>query len=510
MKQSRYFPGQISFSLPDYASWLLIIVVSCIAVLFFHHFQFQSPYITSNDGFYHIKFSYLLRTEGFISTFKWADFSIWKYLFSDKDFLYHLYLIPFTYIENLEEGIKIATVILAAAVTISFFKIMELNKINGASFWFFVLMLSSTYFLFRINSPRPQSLSVLLALWTIHCIINNHRYRLALLSFLYCTAYTASFLPCIFSLIASIYRYYFADEVEWKTPLASFMGFLVGMTFHPYFPDNWHFLWIQNFYIFFLQNTDVGKVMASELHPMNTRDVIYFNALIVLTLVAAFITAMSWPQKIDIKTGIIFCISLPLLILTAHSKRFTEYSIPCSLLFAGFFFNNYLSGTNLATIKNYIFMRPKRSSSVIFFTLIVVVFSSFITVSSLAKQYDVKESQYKAAALYLSSSVPKDEVIFTCDWDDAPELWFYNSNNRYLVFLDPSFMYYMSSDLYRKWNSVAQGALGASTYNVLKNDFKIQYGVCTADYSRLYRIMRQDPKIDIVHESANVFVFRLK
>ena len=51
------------------------------------------------DGYYHIKMAYLYRT-GEVGAagakFHWTRESTWNGSFSDKDFLFHIYLIPFT------------------------------------------------------------------------------------------------------------------------------------------------------------------------------------------------------------------------------------------------------------------------------------------------------------------------------------------------------------------------------------------------------------------------------
>src|SRR5688500_223854 len=57
--------------------------------------QFATPDMPDNDGFYHIKFAQLIRTEGLKPDFPWLPLSILNPdEFYDHHFLFHVALIP--------------------------------------------------------------------------------------------------------------------------------------------------------------------------------------------------------------------------------------------------------------------------------------------------------------------------------------------------------------------------------------------------------------------------------
>ncbi|MCK5428507.1 MAG: hypothetical protein KAI94_03500, partial [Anaerolineales bacterium] len=69
-----------------------IVIVGFLALV-----QFSTPDLAGNDGYYHIKFAYLMRTEGLQPDFPWLPLTILNAReFSDHHFLYHIALIPFT------------------------------------------------------------------------------------------------------------------------------------------------------------------------------------------------------------------------------------------------------------------------------------------------------------------------------------------------------------------------------------------------------------------------------
>lgn len=123
------------------------------------------------------------------------------------------------------------------------------------------------------------------------------------------------------------------------------------------------------------------------------------------------------------------------------------------------------------------------------------------------------EKQWVANSVLFSRLVremtSQNELIFTCDWDDPPHLFFENEKNRYFVFLDPNFMARWKPALWERWRSLVAGKFGTDSYSVLRYDFGVRYGVCTNDYKDLRSIISEDENISIIYQDGAVFVFRL-
>lgn len=485
-----------------------IALVFVCSLSVFYHYQSLSPFIPGTDGYYHIKFAYLMRTEGFLEVFRWASMSIWSETFYDKEFLYHVYLIPFTYFQDLAYGAKTGTAILAAISTTSFFAILRLNRIQFSSLWWLFLMCGGAYFLYRNNVPRPQVMSIILALWSIHFILNRKRIALFVLGVVYAFSYTAYFLPVVFSCIVSGYLFVLEDELDWKTPAVTVAAMLVGMLIHPYFPNNFTYLYLQNFYVLWMSaQSKVNLRMGNEFGPMTTRQLLGGNAAVCIAYISVFFLSLYRPQKVSKTVRSLFFLSLAVILLTFHTKRFTEYSIPITLMFCGFFFHHYFVDLDL---KKY--WAEERSITLgwigaIALLLVSLGIGSYIGTS---QQFKVTGPRHKGAALFLKKHTQKDEVVFTCDWDDGPELLFFNHKSRYLVFLDPNFMYFWKPKLWVKWDKLAHGRFRTKTYNILKNDFKVRYGVCTREFWQLRNQINRDKRIRIVYQDKETYVFKLK
>ena len=48
-------------------------------------------------------------------------------------------------------------------------------------------------------------------------------------------------------------------------------------------------------------------------------------------------------------------------------------------------------------------------------------------------------------------------MIFNTDWDDFPMLYYYNPNNRYIVGLDPTYLYDSDRQLWKLYERITLG-----------------------------------------------------
>ena len=480
------------------------IAVFTTAALFFAFYQFQSQYVDT-DGYYHSKIAYVMCEQGFLSNFKWAHLSTWRAHFSDKEFLYHVYLMPFVWLfKEPMFGAKVATVMLAAGVATSFYAILRINQIKFAWLWLLLLFFSGGYFLYRVNVARPQVLSIIFVLWSIHFIINRKLIHLAVLCFLYTYSYTAYHLPVMFATGIYLYQLIFEKENDWKTPAVTLGAMLAGMLLSPFFPDNARMFFMQNVYIPWMAGgSGLNLHMGGEFGPMDTRSAVLVNTAVILSFIAAFFTALHSPVKWDRKTISIFLVSLLLILFTALSKRFAEYSVPVTLLFCAFFFSPYLEKLQMIQdLRKGMFIGAAG-------VLILIALAVNSYNSTVGEFRGLGAPSMESCAKYLLEHTEDDELVYTGDWDDAPELFYFNHKNRYLVFLDPNFMYYWNEEVWKQWDALSNGRLGDKTYNALKDDFKVRYGVATNNFQDLRRIIERDERMDIVHEGNGAFVFKL-
>jgi len=491
--------------------------VSIFSFCYFYKLQFVSKFYTETDGFFHIKFAYLTRLNGIMHDFKWAQFSIWKDHFYDKEFLFHYLLQIFTF-GDLEFGAKLAAVTFATIIVLTFYIILCSEKIKLPVLWTMLLFISSSFFLYRINVCRPQILSITLSLICVVLIFKQKPIALLILSIIYNLSYTAGFIVIIYALIFVVSKFILTfaqnktlqqpQKVDYWIILAATIGTIVGLLIHPNFPNNIYGFYVQNIHVLITAwGSSAHELhLGGEFYPMDTRVLFKLNTLPILTMLTIMFLGLFNYLKLSFKSFFIFILSICFFILTLLTKRFTEYWIPYSLLAFTMIINDSFD----LTLNK--FLTKKYLSKLITLSLIILIsyIASFKYIyNNLYSEFNAKESRYKNAALWIKDNIAKDEIIYTCDWDDAPDLFFYNENNRYMVFLDPHFMYDWESFMWYYWDNLSNGNID-DIRTAFLYDFKTKYGYCTNNFGSLISKITAHPEYaKILYSDAHGVVFEI-
>jgi hypothetical protein len=490
--------------------WLewLGVFLFCAAVC--AYFQFLTPYLPEEDGYYHIKFAWLLRHHGFFRQgFPWSYFSLWRDGFSDGSVVFHLLLIPFTF-GGLVLGAKLAAVLFSALAFSSFFAVLTLNRVRGRFYWFWLLLAGGGFFWWRLLVPRPQVLSATLLLWSLHFLINGKRKGFAALSFLYPLSYVAAFLPQVFAAIRWAYLKFVARRSDGGVLAAGLVAFVMAMIVHPYFPKNLLFFYVQNFYVMFLGLTHgVNLYLANELMPLDTRQFVVGNLPLIANLLALAYVAMHRRHPLSERTRILFPIALVVVLLTCASKRFLEYSVPVTALFCAFLFTDVCEGYGEAEfIKDY----GNAGKIAAFAWLVAMGAATGVEASMVRRDFARTEPpRFEELARALAAKAPPGELVYTCDWDEPPELLFFADQYRYPVIMDPTFMYYWNPAVWKQWSDVANGRLTADeTRRTLIETFRARFGVCGWKFGALKGLMAGDARFTILAENKQGFVFEVR
>jgi hypothetical protein len=475
---------------------LELAAVLCLSFTYFYIYQFASTHLCGTDPYYHIKFAYLTRTEGIITDFHWAQFSLWKEHFFDKEFLYHLYLALFTY-GDLITGAKWATLVMGCAIFTSFFTVLKINGVRYRWLWWILLCSSGGYLLFRINVTRPQTLSVLLLIIGLHFLINERYWIVGLLSFIYSLSYTGHYqyvgLTFIYMLVIGLKD----RRWPWRNFAWAGGGMLLGWLVHPNFPHNIRGFFVQNVMVIFHQlHQQVDLHMGGELGSMTTRSMLNVCSSTIIPLWLVFTIALAKRYKADARTMFLFAASTVYLVLAMITKRFGEYWIPVSALFVAFYF----SGLPRQMTLGYWWQKHRWA-----FWTAAAVLAVGLPVMFVRSHWDTYrqlnrcgESHYAPSARWVAEHVPAGETVLTCDWDDAPYLFFYAHEQNYTVFLDPTFMYFWKPSLWKRWDKLTH-AKDRRPLQTLLHYFGVRYVYCTGDFKAFKKQLRRTPGAELVY-----------
>jgi hypothetical protein len=309
--------------------------------------------------------------------------------------------------------------------------------------------------------------------------------------------------------VVAVQRSIAERRLEWRTPLAALAGMAAGMLLNPYFPHNLRMFWLQNFVVPWMAVQEkVDLRMAVEFLPPGWRDLLLMHAAVAVPVLVALVVAVARPRRVSRRTVGLLLISLALFVLTLRMQRFVEYSVPLTLFFVASFFSDRLGGFDPGEAWRAGGVR--RTRLVVAVALVLGALAAFHvrTYLDTAPRFRAAMPRFEEAGSYLARETAPGEVVFTCDWDDTPELFYFNHHNRYVVFLDPTFLYFHDPAYWRRWRVVADGQAGGRTHELLAEEFR--FGVCTQDYERLRWIVERDPRLTLVLDSPGAYLFRVE
>jgi len=471
--------------------------------------QYSTPNMPDNDGFYHIKLAWLMRTEGLKPDFKWLPLTILNQNeFYDHHFLFHVALIPFTFFGDLRIGAKLASVVFSSVAFLAVWFLFHRQRVPCASLWALALLGISDAFLYRMSITRAQSLSLAVLAIAIAWLLERKYKHLAVLSFVYVWLYDA------FPLILALGVLYFIavamieHRMEYKPLLYITIGIVLGMLINPYFPENIVFSY-RHMLPKIAETTSIR--VGNEWFPYNTQQILQNSFPSLVAFVSGIFAFGLSPRKMDVRMAFSLLASLLFGFMLLQARRFIEYFPPFALIFAVFAWAPLFVDCEFASVistKSILKRILANTSALVLSVAIVVSIARSIPRAreSVAgsKPYDL----YAGASHWLEENTPVDSRIFQTDWDDFPRLFYYNTHNTYLVGLDPTYMQMYDPSLYSLWVLITQGKVEHPS-KIIAGRFEAQYVHTDLKHKDFISMAGNDPGLKEVYRDDQAIVYEV-
>jgi hypothetical protein len=479
--------------------------------------QFASADMPDNDGYYHIKLAYLMRTEGLKPAFPYLPLSILSPdKFYDHHFLFHVALIPFTF-GDLRIGAKWAAVTFSALAFLAVWYLFHRQRIPFSWLWALALLGISDAFLYRMSITRAQSLSLGVLALGMLWLLEGKYWRLAVLSFLYVWMYDAFPLLIALGFLHLVAVGLTERRIDVRPLLFIGGGIILGMLINPYFPVNISFS-IQHMLPKLTNATSLR--VGNEWYPYDTGQLLN-NSLPSLVAFASGILALGLAgRKMDVRTALALLTALLFGLMLFQARRFVEYFPPFALIFAAFAWAPLLADLKPDDQTQGVPDPPQLISAsplkVFLANLPVIMLALFVAGSAFksipatqksiqgSKRYDL----YANASKWLEQNTPAGSRVFQTDWDDFPRLFFYNTHNTYLVGLDPTYMQLYNPKLYDLWVRITRGdAEKPSRY--IAASFGARYIHTDLDHRAFLDQAAKDPGLKEVYRDNQAVIFEV-
>lgn len=475
---------------------LKIFLVFSFFLSLFLYLQFSSfNLISPDDGFYHIKHAFLYRTDGISADFPYLEYTTLKEKPTDLWFFYHILLIPFTFFPSGQGpqidmifGLKAATAMFAALAFTAFYFILSRLNIKYSIAWTFALLVVFFSFSFRVLSPRPHVLSIFLLLLGIYFLIKEKKWHLFVLSAVYSLSYEVSFLMPVFSLVYALcYRIYF-KKWNFELFLYSLGGWLLGVLLHPH-PLNFIYglyavVFKEMFLRIFFNILDSGTEMYQRVGLY--RDFALMSFLFGLAIVNYAVARLK-KKAISFLEFYLLLIFSFLFALYIFMSRIIEYIAPIGLLFLAVIVDRWSILFSDAAIKIKNVLIKLRLDAYLFLIIGGVLGYFFYGYLSSALPQFKKHpyDNYRLISQWLINNTSDGEIIFNVNWDDFPQLFFWNTKNHYVTGIGSILMYMDDERKYWLWRNISHRGIACGSkecsegemdvYDAIKNEFNSRY-----------------------------------
>ena len=435
------------------------------------------------DGYYHIRWSSLL-WESFSSgkwlpTFEWLPFTVLNpERYNDHHFLFHLLQIPFLWFFDDVTAAKVAAIVFATLAIFSLYWLIHRYRIKYPLLWLAALFTCANMFYYRMAMAKAPPLTIVITVIGIYLLFERRYVWLLPLTFAFVWTYSLFPLLLIAAVIWAAIVGWNERRFEWRPIAYTLGGIVLGNVINPYFPNNLLLFW-EHFITKFKVGSDFAVAVGGEWYPFTGMELLTHFPVAIAAMVLGYVLFVPRNGRLPEKATFFLVFVSVLCAAQFRSKRFAEYFPPFAILFAAFSWDAFVNWRAMEKDRLSAFEMPKpgprlaewmlamRQAS-IWLIGIVLLGYFFVNMIGLAPlgidqpgllntiKDNEPDQRYRRAMAWAQTpspsgenNIPAGEIIFNCNWDDFPKLFFLNTQNRYVYGLDPNYLFSQNPELYR-------------------------------------------------------------
>ncbi len=454
------------------------------------------------DGYYHIKWSLLLwesfKSGHWLPEFVWLPLTVLNSAdYADHHFLFHLLQIPFLWFFEPVTAAKAAAVTYGSLAIFSVYWLMFRYQVDYLLIWLAALLTCASSFLFRINMAKAPPLTIIITIIGIYLLFERKYVWLLPLMFVFVWTYSLFPLLLFAAFFWTLIVAWNERRFEWRPLVYTFGGMVLGNVINPYFPQNLY-LFSEHFFEKFKVGSDFVVSVGGEWYPYNGQELLMNFPIALIAMLVGYILFAPKNGKLPEKSTFFLMFVTVLLVAQFRSKRFAEYFPPFAILFAAFSWRDFL--TPLAARLPDDFRRgaethfevenkPKNRGALDIFRqvavwligifLVIWLFYNLNGVNFAGIQEtglietlrgNEANNRYQRATDWAKANIPEGELIFNCNWDDFPKLFFFDTQHRYVYGLDPNYLYTKNPELSKLIPDITGGKI-AEAAPIIKEKF---------------------------------------
>ncbi len=423
------------------------VVLLCTGFMAWAQFSFEGLY--DGDSYFHTRAARELARNGIERTFPQASVSTWSERYSDKDLAFHLLLVPFQAGDRDEDLVasgKRATVLVAFLLFAAIATALRLSAVRFAPLWILLFFSTHVAILGHLLAVRPHGLGVALLVLEAGLLVRRAGGPLLLLGAVH--VYSHSSFPLLallagaFVAVALLRR----EEVPWRTAGFAFGGIVAGSFVHPYFPNNLAVAWEQTVEVarnVWGETPQIpAELFGGELVAASTRDFLAcFAGWAPAAVALAVALIRRSPRALSTEASALLVANSGLGVLSFLSARFFVFWMPLAVVLAGRLWTELAGGCSLRVL----WIARRRDVLLAGTVLASILVAGQATGSVLDLRERVRtlytRSSERQAVEYLRAHAAPGELVYHNFWWDFSVLYHYRPDGRYVVALDPVFLF---------------------------------------------------------------------
>ncbi len=472
--------------------------------------QFSALAIIDNDGYYHIRWSWMLRHSlPHLPVFRYLPLTVLSpERYVDHHFLFHLLLMPFTF-GDLRIGAKLAAALFGSLAVAAAFTLLVTQKVRHRWLWYVPLLAGAEPFLYRMSMTRAPSLSLVLLVACIYLMLSRRLVQLGLLTFLFVWLYSMFPLVAVFAGAYLVAMFLSQQRPEWRPLGVALAGIMLGLVVNPYFPEN---LALIAEHLRMVLHPPPSVDVGVEWYSYESWDMLTGCAVTFILYMLALLKFDFRKRSADLRPLFFLLISLALLAMFFKWRRFVEYWPPFAILFAAFTFNSPAEAETAAAPQSNTSARSPRTTA--FATAVFVLALGILSLRNLwlaRKELREEPNPYnlQGAAEWLKANTPEGAIVFNTNWDQFPMLFYYDQHNVYVTGLDTRYLAEHNPPLWDVYERITEGE-ESDPAPLIRDRFGARYVVTGNESSDFLDVVNDSGDLDIVYKDKNALVLRLR
>lgn len=514
-------PTPASAAAPARRAEIVKLALSGLAVLLFlASARLGSPQPWSYDEYYHLGVAREMTHHFPLRSFPWAPFSILADHFADKDFLFHIVLMPLSGLSLETAGTAGVVLGLAFFVACFAFALWRLRAPRPWA-WLLGLALAGPLFAYRASMCRPHLWMIGFAALTLAILLPGRRPWLLLpVTALFALTHTAAWIAVAFAVLWGIAGWLVPGGQDrcllWRPAAWAAAGWLLGQLVHPNVPDNFRLAYLQNLVVPF-QSTGAGSaaleaMTGAELTPLDGYELArQWPAFLAPAAALALLAARPRLRTRSTLTAALLATAF-LLAGSLRFQRLFEVGAPLGLLalatIAGVAGVAGVAAGSAAGSREP--PRPLLGGWAPFAAALAVLVGGLWT-GALVRLRPLTATAPIGMARWLAENGRPGEKVFTAQWADSAPIFYFAPQLRTLVALDPTFFFARDPALFTTYADIAFGRNPDPAAAIARRFGSQLVTVWRAPaFSPLAAQLARDPRAQPVYLDPYYAVFRLE